>query len=291
MKASYYPGCSLEGTAKAYDHSTREVCSALGVTLQEVPKWVCCGSSAGLKMNRSLATALTGINLALLEKEEPSDVVAPCPFCHRQLASAQEEMVNDPSLKARVQEVIEAELSGKLQIHTLVDFLRQRVGLAAIAAKLEKPLAGLKVIPYYGCFMIKPRQLSHAENAENPTSLDEILKALGAEVLDWDFKTQCCGSSLSLTKTEKVVELSGRLAREAAFRGADAIVVACQLCHTNLDMRQGQLRRQDGSKYELPIIYFTQLMGLAFGFAPAALGLHHHLVDPLPLLKRKGLIG
>ena len=113
---------------------------------------------------------------------------------------------------------------------------------------------------------------------------------LGAEVLDWDFKTECCGAGLSLSKTDKVVELSGRLVREAAYRGADAIVVACQLCQANLDMRQGQIGKQDNQKYNLPIIYFTQLMGLAFGLAPEVLGLHHHLVDPVRLLKNKGLI-
>jgi heterodisulfide reductase subunit B len=230
MKVSYYPGCSLESTGKAYDHSARAVCGELGVELQEVADWVCCGSSAGLKMNRLLSTALSGANLALLEKQEPSEVVAPCPFCYRRLASAQDEMREDPKLKDEVQGVIEAELSGKLQIHNLVDFIREKVGLEAIAAKLKKPLAGLKVVPYYGCFMVKPRQVTNCENPENPTSLDEILSALGAEVLPWDFKTECCGAGLSLSKTEKVVELSGRLIREAVFRGADAMVVACQLC-------------------------------------------------------------
>ncbi len=291
MKVSYYPGCSLESTGKVYDRSARAVCGALGVELQEVRAWVCCGSSAGLKTSRLLSTALSGVNLALLEKEEPSGVVAPCPFCYRRLASAQEEMRQDPKLKAAVQDAIEAELSGKLRIHNLVDFLRDEVGLEAIAAQIEKPLAGLKVVPYYGCFMVKPRQVTGCENPENPTSLDEILAALGAEVLDWDFKTECCGAGLSLSKTEKVVELSGRLVREAAFRGADAIVVACQLCQANLDMRQAQVPREDGKRYALPILYFTELMGLAFGLAPTALGLNHHLVDPLALLKNKGLIG
>jgi heterodisulfide reductase subunit B len=291
MKVSYYPGCSLESTGKVYDRSTRAVCGALGVDLEEVRDWVCCGSSAGLKTNRLLSTALSGVNLALLEKAEPSGVVAPCPFCYRRLASAQEEMRQDPELKRDVQEVIEAELSGDLEIHNLVDFLREKVGLEAIAARLQKPLAGLKVVPYYGCFMTKPRQVTGCENPENPTSLDEILTALGAEVIDWDFKTECCGAGLSLSKTEKVVELSGRLVREAAFRGADAMVVACQLCQANLDMRQAQAGREDGKEYRLPVIYFTELMGLAFGLAPAALGLNHHVVDPLALLKNKGLIG
>lgn len=291
MKVSYYPGCSLECTAKTYDRSTREVCGKLGVELQEPRDWVCCGSSAGLKMNRLLSTALSGINLAALEKQESSVVVSPCPFCHRRLETAQEEMREDPKLKAEVQDAIQAELAGTLQIHTLVEFIREKVGLEAIAARLQKPLAGLKVIPYYGCFMIRPRQVSGERDPENPTALDEILAALGAEVLDWDFKTQCCGSSLALTKTDRVVELSGRLVREAAFRGADAMVVACQLCQSNLDMRQAEIGRADEKRYELPILYFTQLMGLAFGLPPDALGLNHHLVDPLALLKKKGLVG
>ncbi len=158
------------------------------------------------------------------------------------------------------------------------------MGLAAIADRLIKPLAGLKVVPFYGCYMVKPAQVTHCDDPEKPT-------ALGAEVLDWDFKTECCGAGLSLSKTDKVVELSGRLVREAAYRGADAIVVACQLCQANLDMRQGQIGKQHKKKYNLPIIYFTQLMGLAFGLAPKVLGLDHHLVDPVRLLKKKGLIG
>jgi heterodisulfide reductase subunit B2 len=284
MKVSYYPGCSLESTGRSYDHSTKEVCQALGVELEESHDWVCCGSSAALKMSKQVSTALSGLNLASYEKREPSDVVAPCPFCYRRLASAQEEMRQDPKLKAEVQEAIQAEISGRLQVHNLVEFMRRKVGLEAIAAKTKRPLAGLKVVPYYGCYMVKPKQVTGCENAENPTSMDEILRALGAEVLDWDFKTECCGASLTLSKTAKAVELSGRIAREAAFRGADAIVVACQMCQANLDMRQAEGQ-------QLPVVYFTQLMGLAFGIAPAALGLNHHLVDPVAVLTKKGLIG
>jgi len=290
MKVSYYPGCSLESTGKPYNDSTRQVCDALGVELLEVPDWVCCGSSPALKMNGLLSASLSGVNLALLEKQDLTDVVAPCPFCYRRLLSAQDDMAQDAELKEKVQEAIEADLAGNLKIHNLVELLREKVGLAAIADRLVKPLAGLKVVPFYGCYMVKPRQVTHCADPEDPTALDEILVALGAEVLDWDFKTECCGAGLSLSKTETVIELSGRLVREAAHRGADAIVVACQLCQANLDLRQGQIGKKDKKKYHLPIIYFTQLMGLAFGLAPAALGLKHHLVDPVGLLKKKGLI-
>jgi heterodisulfide reductase subunit B len=285
MKVSYYPGCTLESTGKSFDHSIKEVCHVLGVELEEAPNWVCCGSTAGLKMSKLVSTALSGLNLAVLEKQGLADVMAPCPFCYRRLASAQEELRQDPKLKAEVQEVIEAQLSGSLQVHNLVDFYRTKVGLAAIVAKAKRPLAGLKVVPYYGCYMVKPKQVTGCENPEDPTSMDEILRALGAEVLDWDFKTECCGASLTLSRTAKVVELSGRIAREAAFRGADAIVVACQMCQANLDMRQTEVEKQ------LPVVYFTQLMGLAFGIAPEALGLNHHLVDPVSLLTKKGVIG
>ncbi len=291
MKVSYYPGCSLESTGKPFDRSAREVCGALGVELAEVEDWICCGSSAGLKMSNVLSTSLAAANLAILEKAEPSDVVAPCPFCYRRLASAQDELRADPKLKADVQDVIEAELAGKLQIHNLVDFVRQKVGLEAVRAKVSKPLAGLKVVPYYGCFMTKPRQVTACENPEDPTSMDDILSALGAEVLRWDFKTECCGAGLSLSKTDTVVELTGRIAREAVFRGADAIVVACQLCQANLDMRQGQAAREEGKTWSIPILYFTQLMGLAFGVEPTALGLNHHVVDAMALLKNKRLVG
>jgi heterodisulfide reductase subunit B len=290
VKVSYYPGCSLESTGRAYDGSARAVCAALGVELEEVADWVCCGSSAALKTSRRLSTALSAVNLALLERAGPPDVVAPCPFCYRRLASTQAELRGDAGLREDVQQLVEAELPGRVRIHDLVRFLRDEVGLAAIAARVQRPLRGLKVVPYYGCFMVKPRQVTGCEDSEAPTSLDELLSALGAEVLDWDLKTECCGASLSLSRTERVEALSGRIVREAAFRGADAVAVACQLCQSNLELRQGTIADGGGAPRKLPIVYFTQLMGLAFGLAPGALGLDHHLVDPLALLARKGLV-
>lgn len=280
MRVSYYPGCSLEGTAKQYDVSVKQVCRGLGIALEEPRGWSCCGSSPALKMNRLLSTSLAAHNLALAERQNLADVVAPCPFCFRRLKSAQDEISQDPALRDKVQQTIDAQVNGNLTIHNLLGFLSQKVGLEAIREKVSKPLTGMKIIPYYGCYVVKPPSVTSFDDPENPSSLDDILKAAGAEVLDWDFKVECCGAGLSLSKTEKVCELSGRLIREAAYRGADAIAVVCQLCQANLDMRQ-----QD---YQLPIIYFTQLLGLAFGCAPAEVGLDRHLTDPLPMLKKKG---
>jgi heterodisulfide reductase subunit B len=290
MQASYYPGCSLEGAAKSYNTSTLEVCRSLDVELHDPEDWACCGSSPALKMNRMLSLALGAYNLVSLAKAGTSEVVIPCPFCYRRLNSAQQEMAEDPELKKQVSELVEAEPPDSLQIQSLLGFMRHTVGLAEIEKQVARPLAGLKLVPYYGCYLVKPPALTGFDDPEHPSSLDEILKALGAEVLDWDFKTECCGAGLSLSKTETVVELSGRITKEAAWLGADAIVVACQLCQANLDMRQKQIAEQHGKNYYLPVVYFTQLMGLAFGTKPKALGLHQHVVDTMPLWRAKDLL-
>ncbi|MGC9194195.1 MAG: CoB--CoM heterodisulfide reductase iron-sulfur subunit B family protein [Syntrophobacteraceae bacterium] len=286
MKASYYPGCSLESTGKPYDHSTRSVCRLLEVELHEPSGWSCCGSSAALKMDRLLSVSLAANNLALTEKEHLSDVLVPCPFCYRRLLSAQQELRADPGLSAKVESAIGSSPGGELNVRNTLDFYRNLVGLELIQSKVQKPLRGLKVLPYYGCYLLKPQNVTSFDDPENPVSMDEILAALGAEVLDWDFKTECCGSGLAISKTEKVVELSGRLIGEASFLGADAIVVVCQLCQANLDMRQQEIGRLHGSKYRVPVVYLTQLMGVAFGIGAKALGLHHHLVNAQPVLRR-----
>ncbi|MDR3566405.1 MAG: CoB--CoM heterodisulfide reductase iron-sulfur subunit B family protein [Syntrophobacteraceae bacterium] len=286
MNVSYYPGCSLESTAKPYDHSTRSVCRLLEVELHEPAGWSCCGSSAALKMDRLLSVSLAANNLALTEKERFKDVLAPCPFCYRRLLSAQQEITGDPALQAKVESTIDSELRGDLKVLNTLDFFRNRVGLERIQSKVKTPLNGLKVLPYYGCYLLKPQNVTPFDDPENPVSMDEILASLGAEVLDWDFKTECCGSGLALSKTEKVVELSARLIGEAVFRSADAIVVVCQLCQANLDMRQHEIGKLHGAKYRVPIVYLTQLMGVAFGIGAKSLGLHRHLVNPQPVLRR-----
>ncbi len=290
MKVSYYPGCSLEGTAKPYDESTRKVLGALDVVTEEIPEWSCCGSSPALKMDRLLSVSLAAHNLAQAETQDVDDIVIPCPFCFRRLLSAQEEIKEDESVKERVEKAIEKQLSGDMAIHNLLGFLRHTIGLDAIKEKVKKPLTGLKVAPYYGCYLVKPNGITHFDNPENPVSMDEILQALGAEVIDWDFKTECCGAGLSVSKTGTVCNLSGRIIREADYKKVDAIVVACQLCQANLDMRQDEIGKADRRKYAVPVIYFTQLLGLAFGLDAGEMELRHHLVNPMPVLTQKGLV-
>lgn len=290
MKVSYYPGCSLEGTAKPFDESTRKILGALDVAIEEIPDWSCCGSSPALKMDRMLSTSLAAHNLALAEDQHLENLVIPCPFCFRRLLSAREEIDTDQNVRQRVTKAIERELSGDIHVHNLVGFLRYTIGLDTIAAKVKKPLKGLRIVPYYGCYLVKPSGITHFDNPEQPVSMDELLEVLGVEVMDWDFKTECCGAGLSVSKTETVCELSGRVIREAGWKQADAIVVACQLCQANLDMRQEEIGKKDGKKYKIPVIYFTQLLGLAFGMPAKELKLSHHLVNPMPMLTKKGFV-
>lgn len=290
MKVGYYPGCSLMGTAKPYDTSTRYVCQALGLELEESPDWTCCGASPALKMNNLLSVSLAARNLALIEKNDVTDVVAPCPFCSRRLKNANEELDVDPELKKKVHEVTGLQIAGKLSVHNLFAFIRSHVGLEAIISRVRMPLKNMKVIPYYGCYVAEPGGGSAKSDPKNPTGLDEIMRALGATVLDWDFKTECCGAALALTKTEKVLELSSRIIREAEWRGAELIVVVCPLCQANLDTRQGDINARQKTRHEIPVVYFTQLMGLAMGLSPSKLELNHHMIDPLPVLRKKGFL-
>jgi heterodisulfide reductase subunit B len=290
MKVSYYPGCSLEETAAAFDLSVRNVCNHLNVSLEEVPGWACCGSSPALKMDQLLSTSLAAYNLALASRQQLDDVVIPCPFCFRRLLSAQQETRASTQTREAVQEAIGAEPDDTLKVQSLLGFLRHTVGLEAISAKVQKPLQGMKVLTYYGCYLVKPATVTQYDDPEHPVSMDQLLEALGAEVLPWDFKTECCGASLAVSKADTVCELSGRIIREAVYRRADALVVACQLCHANLDMRQTQIGKRHGTGYHLPIVYFTQLMGLAFGLSFKSLGLGRHLTSPRQMLHAKGVL-
>jgi heterodisulfide reductase subunit B len=290
MKVSYYPGCSLEETAAAFDLSVRNVCSHLDVSLEEVSGWACCGSSPALKMDQLLSTSLAAYNLALASRRQVGQVVIPCPFCFRRLLSAQQETQAAAQTREAVQKAIGAELDDNLKVHSLLGFLRHSVGLEAVKAKVQRALQGMKVLTYYGCYLVKPTSVTQCDDPENPVSMDQLLEALGAEVLPWDFKTECCGASLAVSKADSVCELSGRIIREAVYRQADALVVACQLCHANLDMRQTQIGKRHGTQYHLPIVYFTQLMGLAFGMSYKTLGLSRHLTSPREMLQSKGVL-
>jgi len=275
VKVSYYPGCSLEGSAKEYGESLKAVSRVLGIELQELAGWSCCGASSAHVTNDALASELAMKNLVIANKEG-RDMLVPCAACYLRLKSAEKELN-----------------SGKpapIHIKHAADFIWDECGEKAITAKLIKSLEKLNPVCYYGCLVTRPPKITGSREPEDPKSMDNILKSLNAKVKTWSYKTDCCGGSLMLTHPELAKKLIGRLFGMAVEAGADCIVVSCPMCHSNLDTRQKELKQLNGNGYNLPIYYFTELMGLAFGNKSAAKWVNKHLTDAMTLLKRKELL-
>lgn len=284
---AYYPGCSLHSTAPEFDISTRAVCKTLDLNLVEPDNWVCCGSSAAHRADPKQAVMLPMTNLAQIERLGFSEVTMPCAACFNRHKAALHEIRQDEDGRVEIDEELGYEYHDRLQVNTLIDTLLEQVGLERIAARVGKPLTDLPVVCYYGCLLTRPPDVTEADHPENPTNMDDLMRALGTEVLDWSYKTTCCGAAHSLTRPDIVLQLSGDLVDHASEVGAEAIVVACPLCHTNLDARQFQMEVER----PLPVLYFTQLMALAFDLPPEEAAFHRNLVDPRPLLRRYGILG
>ncbi len=279
---SYFPGCSLEATAKEYDMSTREVCQALGIDLVEIEDWNCCGASAIRTLSRATSVALPVRSLAIAEKKD-LDVVAPCSACFRKLRKADHVMKADSGLFGNVNRILKeeegVEFSGKNRIRHLADILANDVDPEDLKAKLVRPLEGLRVVPYYGCLIVKAPQFMEYEDPERPMVMDRVLESLGAEVVDFDLKTRCCGGPVVMTKEDVALKLTGDILLRAKELDADCVAVLCPMCHFNLDGKQSAVEKKLGESLDLPILYFTQLMGLALGLDSGRLGLRKNIVD------------
>jgi heterodisulfide reductase subunit B len=275
MQVSYYPGCSLHGTASEYEASTQAVSGLLGVELLELSDWNCCGASSAHSTNESLAHDLAARNLAIAEREG-KDVVVPCAACYSRLKAAENQN--------------QKERKGEIEILSLLEFLTSRDRMEKIKQLKKRSLAGLKVVCYYGCLLVRPPRVTRVANCENPQEMDRLMAALGAEAIPWSYKTDCCGASLVLTRTDIVRRLTQKILDGAKRAGAEAVVVACPLCQANLDTRQEEISRESGKEYALPILYFTELIGLALGHGDTGKWWKKHFVDPRNLFAAKGLI-
>jgi heterodisulfide reductase subunit B len=281
---SYYPGCSLDGTAREYNESAESVCKTLDVELKELEDWSCCGSSSAHSSNEQLSVELPARNLEIADRAG-LDLVVPCAACYQRLKVAEKEM-----LAGREIEGITEKYSGKINIKHLADFMWDDVGEKAIVAKAKKSLKGLHPVCYYGCLTVRPPRVTDAARPEDPQSMDRVMKALGADVKNWSYKTDCCGGSLILTRPDIAWKLVQKILDMAAEAGADCIVAGCPMCFANLDNRQKDVSKQAGKEYRTPIFYFSELMGLVYGDPAVEKWLKRHMVDPRPLLKEKGLI-
>ena len=283
---AYFPGCSLHGTSKEYNLSTKAVFRKLRVSLHEPKGWGCCGTTPTHSTDHFLSALLPMKNIALIKREGLDNVTTPCPSCFLRLRVALKETKEDKNLRERVSREIPNFSYNGMKVEHLLNTVAEKIGYQQVASKVIHPLKGLKVVCYYGCIITRPPKITEAKDYEYPTQMDRLMKAIGITPLDWSYKTRCCGVSLGISQLPIALELSRKILRNAKGVGADAIVVACPLCHVNLDARQKQIEEEFKETFHLPIIYFTQLMGLAFGLNPEELGLDKHFIDPQPILNR-----
>jgi heterodisulfide reductase subunit B len=283
VKVSYYPGCSLHSTGLEYDESTQEVCKILGIELEELSDWNCCGAGSAHCTDEVLSIELPVRNLVKAE-EAGLDLVIPCAACFNRFKVAEKH------IREGKEPVIDTPYKGKVPIKHLLNFLSEEEKLKLIKEKIEKPLNGLKVACYYGCLITRPPEITDAKHHENPQVMDDLLSLLGAEACSWSYKTDCCGGSLMLSRPDIVAQLSGKLIQMAEEAGANCIATACPLCQANLDTKQGMISKDLEREVHFPTFYFTELLGLALGYEKADKWFRRHVIDPRDLLKSHGLL-
>jgi len=290
MKYAYFPGCSVHhSTAKEYETSCLAVSKILGIELEEIPGWNCCGSiDAVYAYDPTASLALAGRNLLLAEKIS-SNIVTLCSACFFTLSRARRMLQNDVSLREQVQKMYNVPVSGEgVKVRHFLDILVNDVGYSEIAKHVKVPLRDLKVASYYGCLIVRPPGLGSFDDPEHPKSLEQMVVNLGAQSIDLPDKTRCCGASLFITHEEAMVEMTRRILGNAKAAGANCIVTVCPLCQFNLDAKQTDVEAHVGSKFGIPVLFSTQLMGLAFGLSPRELGLNKNFVPLHSMLLNAG---
>jgi heterodisulfide reductase subunit B len=281
---AYFPGCSLEKMAHSYHVSTLETARALGVELKELEDWNCCGATAYFHVDELLAYTLCARNMAMAEKEG-LNLVAPCSGCYKNMYFARAHLKQDPDLAEHINAALaedNLQFSGSIAVQHLIEMFVQDVGLPAIKAKVTRPLTGLRVAPYYGCQILRPRKAQ--EDVERPRFFEDLVSALGAVPVDYLLRLRCCGGALIITNREAALSLARNLLQSAVAARAAVIVTACPLCQVNLECYQKQVNREFGTELSMPVMYFTQLMGLALGLAPERLGIGSELVAVMPAI-------
>ncbi len=295
MKYIFYPGCSMQRSARPYLDSLHAIQDELALELEEVQDWNCCGATEYMSISRLPAFALVGRNLALAQQQVNggSGLLAACSACYLNLAKTDHYMLEDPLLDNQVNQALEAGGlhydAGSLEVRHLLDVILNDIGLERIVQHVSRPLSNLRVAAYYGCMIVRPDLDQRWENPEYPSSLERLMTALGAEVVDFPLKTHCCGGHMTQISPPTAYELIRRLVHGAAQYEADVLVTVCPMCQLNLDAYQVEMNKHFHTDYEIPILFVTQLMGLAFGKQPAELGLGREFVDSGPALAKIGL--
>ena len=278
MKYAYFPGCSLESTAREFGESTHLVAEALGIELEPIPDWNCCGATSAHNLDHRLSVALPARNLGIAESMG-LDVVAPCAACYNRMRGAEVELKANAKLRDDINAHLEKPFTGGVTVKSALEVFTTPDMLDKVAAGIRMKLTGLKPACYYGCLLVRPPKVLGFDDAENPQSLDRAMEICGAEPVDWYFKNECCGASFGLSKSEIVVKLVGDIISNAKKHGANCIVTACPLCMTNLEMRQAAAGKLRGEDLTMPIFFFTELIGLAMEVPGVKKCFASHLID------------
>jgi heterodisulfide reductase subunit B len=292
MKVSYYPGCTLKSNAKNFEDSTLCALRELGVDVKELSRWNCCGTVYSLTTDDLMRHLASIRNLIRVKEEQADSVMTLCAMCYNTLKRVNERIKADPESLQKIHKFMDEEkiaYQGDVKVRHLLELLKEDVRFETIGKKVKKPLGRLKVASYYGCLLVRPKEIG-LDDMENPTILDDLAAVLGAEPVDFPFKTECCGAYQTVDKPEIIADRTYQILTAAQSRGADIVSVSCPLCAFNLDHRQKETSKKYSGFKGIPILYFTQLLAIAMGCQEKDLRLDLHYVNPGPLLKEKGLI-
>ncbi|HEX2921842.1 MAG TPA: CoB--CoM heterodisulfide reductase iron-sulfur subunit B family protein [Bacteroidales bacterium] len=277
MKTGIYPGCSLNGSARDYNESVFALAEAFGLELVQVPDWNCCGATAAHNVNKKLSLSLPARILAIAEKNGMDEIVVPCAACYSRLVVTQHELMSDPVLRNDIVNIIEMKYQGTCKILNVIEWIDKYITPRIDEKKIKT--FDHKVACYYGCLLVRPNKILKYDRAEDPETMDILMSKIGATPVDFPFKTECCGVGFSISRTDIVLKLSGKIIEDAEHRGAESIIVACPMCHSNLDMRRTDINNYLEKKFNIPVLFVTQAIGLAIGLSPKKVGLGRHFVE------------
>lgn len=279
MPLGYYPGCSGEGSGIEYKMSTEKTAEMLGIKLKELEDWNCCGATSAHNTNQLLALALPARNLAIAEQMELDTILAPCAACYNRHRAAEDKAREDPEMRQKIAGIIDMEFQASSHTISVLEWLAKDVGAEQIKAKTTRPLKGMKAACYYGCLLVRPQEHTGFDDNEDPQSMDQIVRASGAQAVEWAYKTECCGAALATSRPEIGAKMIYEVIQNARGAGAECIVTACPLCMLNLDMRQAKAGQQYGEKLDMPVYYLTELVALAGGYTQQEVGIPRHFVE------------
>ncbi len=291
MEIAYYPGCSLHASSQLYDIQCKLVFKNLGMELKEIEDWNCCGATAASKTDDFLAIALPARNLGIAAATGLPEIIIPCSSCYSRTMISQKTLAADPALKDAINAELGHKVAGSIKVSSILEALVSKVKSGDLAKMAPKKLEGLKPACYYGCLLTRfPIDVNVPDDVENPQGMETVCKALGAEPLDWSYKTDCCGASSSISDAEQSLLLMSRILKDAVDRGANCIVATCPLCQFNVDAYQDTVAEKYGIEKRLPVYFITELIGLSMGIDPLEMQVDRHIVDAMGLLKELKLI-